>query len=149
MDYIIIIFCLVIGFMSLFYGIKLFRTWLTIKSWTKVRAKVLNKTVADKKLTKATRRPKRVVVEYSYELNSKSYTNDKVFLAELLNGEKGFSQQSAEAFLKTVPDEIYIYADPKKPGQAVMFADGLALYILMIFLGCGVFCAGLLKMMLM
>ncbi len=149
MDYVIIIFCLVIGFMSLFYGIKMFRTYLTIKSWTKARAKVLSKTVADKKLTKATRQSKRVVIEYSYELNSKPYTSNKVFLVELLNGERGFSQQGAEAFLKTVPDEIYVYVDPKKPEQAVMFSDGLLLYIFMIFLGCGVFCVGLLKMLLL
>ncbi len=149
MDWIIIIFSLVLGFLAMFYGIKLFRTWITIKGWTKTRARVLKKSVEEKKLTKASRQSKRVVIEYSYDFNSVAYTNNKVFLADLLNGERGFSKNGAEVFLKTVPDEIYVYVDPKKPQHSVMFSDGLALYIFSIFLGCCFFCGGLIKLLLL
>jgi hypothetical protein len=90
----------------------------------------------------------RVSVEYIYAYNAQNYTNDKVFLAELLNGEKGFTTADGEKFLQTIPAEPLIYVNPNKPEQSVMFADGLWLYIFMIVFGCIVFCVGLIKLLL-
>ena len=149
MNWIITILYLLIGFVSIFYGLKMLKTYMNVKGWAKVKATVTNKAVLPKKLTKASRRSMRVNVEYTYVFNSQNHKNDKVFLAELLNGEKGFTNAEGEKFLLTVPDEPIIYVNPSKPEQAVLFTDGLWLYIFMIAFGCVVFCVGLVKLLLM
>lgn len=140
---------LLIGFASIFYGLKMLKTYMGVKGWVKLKATVTNKAVLPKKLTKASRRSMRVSIEYTYVFNSQSHKNDKVFLAELLNGEKGFTNAEGEKFLLTVPDEPIIYVNPSKPEQSVLFTDGLWMYIFMIVFGCVAFCAGLVKLLLM
>jgi hypothetical protein len=99
MKWVIIIFCFVIGFAALYYGMKLIKLYGKIKSWTKLKAKVLNKFVANKKLSRASRASKTVRVEYAYRIKGIEYKNDKVFLVELIKGEKGFLADAAEKFL--------------------------------------------------
>jgi hypothetical protein len=148
MNYVYIILYLIIGFASLFYGLKTLRIYLNVKRWTKLKAAVINKAVLPKKLTKASRRGMRVSIEYTYVFNAQSYTNDKVFLAELMNGERGFTGVDGEKFLRTIPDEAVVYVNPTKPEESVMFADGLGLYVFMIVFGFMAFCTGLFKLLL-
>lgn len=148
MNWIITFLYLLIGFMSIFYGLKILKIYLNVKGWTKIKATVIHKAVLPKKLTKASRLAMRVSIEYTYLFNSQNYQNDKVFLAELLNGERGFTNTGGEKFLQTVPDEPVIYVNPAKPEQSVMFTDGLWLYIFMIVFGCIVFCAGLIRVLI-
>lgn len=147
MNYISIILYLLIGFASLFYGLKTLRIYMNVKRWAKLTATVSNKAVLPKKLTKASRRNMRISLEYTYVFNAQSYTNDKVFLAELMNGERGFTSVDGEKFLRTIPDEAVVYVNPAKPEESVMFADGLGLYIFMIVFGFMAFCTGLFKVL--
>jgi hypothetical protein len=148
MNWFYIILYLLIGFASIFYGLKILRTYMYVQCWTKVKARVITKAVLPKRLTKSSRRPMRVSIEYIYDMNALTYKSDKVFLVELLNGERGFTSSAGEKFLQTVPDEIVVFVNPAKPEQSVMFADGLWLYLFMIVFGCMVFCVGLVKLLL-
>ena len=100
MNWVIIIFSLVIGFCAVFYGIKLFKLYLKIKNWDRIQAKVISKSVMPKKLSQSSRVSKIVVIEYEYEFNSLTYQNNRVFLVEFLNGEKGFRTIDAEKFIE-------------------------------------------------
>ncbi len=135
MNWVIIIFSLVIGFSSLFYGIKLFRLYLKIKSWTKTHAKVISKSVQLKRLAQSGRASKIVVIEYQYEVDSQMYQSNRVFLVEFLKGEKGFLQSSAEKFLLTIGNEITVYVDPKDPKESVIYCDGLLMYLFVMAFG--------------
>lgn len=148
MNWIITILYLVIGFMSIFYGLKILKIYASVKSWSKIKATVTHKAVLPKKLSKASRQPMRVSIEYTYSFNALNYKNDTVFLAELLKGERGFTNAAGEKFLQTVPDEPVVYVNPAKPEQSVMYADGLWLYAFMIVFGCLVFCVGLVRLLL-
>ncbi len=148
MNWIYIILYLAIGFASIFYGLKILKIYINVKQWTKLKALITNKSVLPKKLSNSSRRPMRVSIEYTYEFNSMSYKNDKVFLVELLNGERGFTTATGEKFLQTLPNEVVVFVNPSQPEQSVLFTDGLWLYIFMIVFGCMVFSAGVVKLLL-
>lgn len=131
----VLIFSLVIAFVAIYYGIKMLRIYRRISKWTKTNAKVLSKAVAPKKLASGSRARFRIVMEYSYWFNNKEYKNDKVFLVELLNGEKGFLFRQGEKFLQKINSEIEIYVDPNDPARSVAYRDGLFMYLVMIFMG--------------
>jgi hypothetical protein len=135
MHWIIFIFCTVIGFVSLYYGIKLLRLYRTVVRWARSKATVLKKTVIPKRLSSGSRASHTVLIEYQYTYNGQPYTNNKIFLVEFLNGEKGFSKKAAEKFLERLEEKINIHVDPNNPNRSVIFCDGLLLYLFMIATG--------------
>lgn len=148
MNWVIIIFSLVIGFCAVFYGIKLFKLYLKIKNWDRIQAKVISKSVMPKKLSQSSRVSKIVVIEYEYEFNSHVYQNNRVFLVEFLNGEKGFRTIDAEKFIQKIGAQISIYVDPKNPQQSIIYSDGLFMYLFMIAFGGIVFLVGIGKLIM-
>jgi hypothetical protein len=48
MNWIITILYLIIGFMSIFYGLKILNIYMNVRQWTKLKASVINKAVLPK-----------------------------------------------------------------------------------------------------
>lgn len=131
----ILIFCLVIAFGAFWYGVKLIKLYLRVKKWDKVKATITQKSVVQRKQTAASRAGYKPSIDYSYTYNSKIYNGNKIFLVELINGERGFLQRAAEKWISKIKTEIEIYVDPKNPENAVMFCEGVVLYIFVLLMG--------------
>ena len=147
MNWVIIIFSLVIGFCAVFYGVKLLKLYFKIKSWNRIQAKVISKAVMPKKLSQSSRTSKIVVIAYEYEFNSHVYQNNRVFLVEFLNGERGFRTKDGKKFIQKIGEQISIYVDPKNPQQSIIYSDGL-MYLFMIAFGGIVFLVGIGKLIM-
>jgi hypothetical protein len=131
----ILIFCLVISFGAFWYGVKLIKLYLRVKKWERIKATILQKSVVKRKQAAASRAGYKPDIDYTYTYNSKIYKGNKIFLVELINGERGFLQHAAEKWLKKIEPEVEIYVDPHNPEQAVMFCEGINLYIFVLVMG--------------
>ena len=130
-----LIFCLVIAFGAFWYGVKLIKLYLRVKKWDRVKAAVIQKSVVKRKSASASRAGYKPSIDYSYTYNSKTYNGNKIFLVELINGERGFMQHAAEKWITKIKPEIEIYVDPNNPEEAVMFCEGIALYVFVLIMG--------------
>lgn len=148
MRWVKIIFCLIIGAVAFYYGLKLLRLYLKVKSWDRATAIVLNKSVVQKKLASGSSASKTIYIEYDYVYNANHYKNNKVFLVELINGEKGFTTKNGENFLRNVGHEVEIFVDPKDPAQSVIYCDGLWLYLFTFITGIILLFVGLVYLVL-
>lgn len=131
----ILVFCCVIALAAFWYGTKLIRLYLKVKSWQKITAKILKKEVVKRKLSSASRAQYKPSIAYSYFYDLKEYKGERIFLVELLKGERGFLHSAAEKFLNKIKPEEEIYVDPENPEESVMFCDGIFLYIMMFVMG--------------
>jgi hypothetical protein len=130
-----LIFCLVIALAAFWYGIKLIRLYLRVKKWDRVKAIITQRSVVERKQTSASRAGFKPSIDYSYTYNSKTYTGNRIFLVELIKGERGFLKHAAEKFLLKIPNEINIHVNPKDPEEAVMFCEGIWLYVFVLIMG--------------
>ena len=130
-----LIFCLAIAFGAFWYGVKLIKLYLRVKKWDRVKATVIQKSVVERKQAAASRAGYKPSIDYSYTYNSKPYTGHKIFLVEVINGERGFMKHAAEKWLKKINPDITIYVDPNDPANAVMFCEGITLYIFVLVMG--------------
>ncbi len=130
-----LIFCFVIAFGAFWYGVKLIKLYLRVKKWARIKATVTQKSVIKRKSAAASRAGYKPSIDYSYSYNSKNYTGHKVFLVEVINGERGFMQHAAEKWIAKIKPEIEIYVDPDYPEEAVMFCEGIALYVFVLIMG--------------
>ncbi len=130
-----LIFCLVIACSAFWYGVKLIKLYLRVKKWCKVKATVTQKSVIQRKQAAASRAGYKPSIDYSYIYNSKTYSGNKIFLVELIKGERGFMKHAAEKWLKKINPEIEIYVDPNNPENAVMLCEGITLYIFVFVMG--------------
>lgn len=131
----ILIFCGVIALVGFWYGTKLIRLYLKVRRWKKTPAHILKKEVVKRKLASAARAGYKPSIEYSYFYDLKEYKGEKVFLVELIKGEKGFMYSAAEKFIKKINPETEIYVNPKNPEESVMFCDGIFMYFMMLVMG--------------
>lgn len=135
MNILILIFCCLLSLASFWYGVKLIRLYFRVKKWQKIKANVSQKSVVKRTLSSASRASYKPSIDYSYTFNSKPYTGNKIFLIELIKGERGFLQRAAEKFLEKIKPEIEIYVNPENPEEAVMYCDGIILYFGIIVMG--------------
>lgn len=135
MKIIILVFCCLLSLASFWYGVKLIRLYFRVKKWDKVRATVIRKAATARAQSSASRAGYKASVDYSYKFNSKEYEGNKVFLIELVKGERGFLQRAAENFLEKIKPEIEIYVNPKNPKEAVIYCDGIILYFGILLMG--------------
>lgn len=140
-----LVFCLVIAFGAFWYGVKLIKLYLRVKKWDRIKATITQRSVVERKQTSASRAGFKPSVDYSYSYNSKTYTGNKIFLVELIKGERGFLKTAAERFLNKIPNEVLIYVNPKKPEEAVIYCDGVKLYIIVLIIGLMSLLTGLLN----
>jgi hypothetical protein len=130
-----LIFCCVISFTAFWYGIKLIKLYLRVKKWQRVKATITRKSVVKRKLASASRAGFTPSLDYSYTVNGINYIGHRIFLAEILNGERGFLKQAAEKYIEKLKPEIEIYVDPADPTKAVMNCDGIAMYVIALVMG--------------
>jgi hypothetical protein len=135
MNILILIFCCLLSLASFWYGVKLIRLYFRVKKWQKIKANVSQKSVVKRTLSSASRASHKPSIDYSYTFNSKPYTGNKIFLIELIKGERGFLQSAAEKFLEKIKPEIEIYVNPENPEEAVIYCDGIILYFGIILMG--------------
>lgn len=107
---------------------------MKVKGWQKTQARITKKEVVKRKLSSASRAAFKPNIEYTYFFNLQEHTGNKVFLVELIKGERGFLQRAAERFNEKIKPEIDIYINPQAPEQSVMFCDGILLYITVILM---------------
>lgn len=130
-----LVFCCVISLAAFWYGIKLINLYLRVKKWERVKATVTQKSVVKRTLSSASRAGFKPSIDYTYTFNSKPYTGNKVFLVELIKGERGFLQHAAEKWNEKIKSEIEIYVNPQKPEEAVMICEGILLYFFALIMG--------------
>jgi len=130
-----LVFSLVIATGAFWYGIKLIRLYLRVKSWDRARATITKKTVVKRTLTSSSRAGFKPGVEYQYTFNSKTYNGNKLILVELIKGERGFLENGAQKFIDKIEPEVALYVNPQHPEQAVVYCTGIGLYILALIMG--------------
>lgn len=131
----VLIFCCLLSLASFWYGVKLIRLFFRVKKWEKINAIVTQKSVVKRTLSSASRASYKPSIDYSYTFNSKPYTGNKIFLIELIKGERGFLQHAAEKWNEKIKPEIEIYVNPESPEEAVIYCDGIILYFGIIVMG--------------
>ncbi|MBP7809375.1 MAG: DUF3592 domain-containing protein [Bacteroidia bacterium] len=135
MKILVLIFCCLLSLASFWYGVKLIRLYFRVKKWERIKAKVIRKAATERKQSSASRAGYKASVDYTYNFNSKEFAGNKVFLIELVKGERGFIQRAAEKFLEKIKPEIEIYVNPKNPEEAVIYCDGIILYFGILLMG--------------
>lgn len=130
-----LIFCLAIALAAFWYGVKLIKLYLSVKKWDRVNATITQRSVVERKLVSASRAGFKPSVDYSYTYNSNTYSGNKIFLVELIKGERGFLKDAAEKFLEKIPNAVNVYVNPQNPGEAVIFCEGIGLYVFVIVMG--------------
>ncbi|MBK7668108.1 MAG: DUF3592 domain-containing protein [Sphingobacteriaceae bacterium] len=135
MKILVLIFCCLLSLASFWYGVKLIRLYFRVKKWDRVKATVIRKAATVRAQSSASRAGYKASVDYTYNFNSKEYAGNKVFLIELVKGERGFIQRAAEKFLEKIKPEIEIYVNPKNPEEAVIYCDGIILYFGILLMG--------------
>jgi hypothetical protein len=105
-----------------------------VKGWDKTFATITQKSVVKKTLSSASRAAYKLSIDYSYQYNLQKYNGNKIFLVDLLKGEKGFLYKAGEKFLEKIKIEEEIYVNPNNPEESVMYCDGIILYIFVLFM---------------
>ena len=131
----ILIFCGIIAFVAFWYGIKLINLYREVKRWKKIPATVTKKEVLLRTLSSGSRARYKPSIQYSYAYNLGDYTGHKVFIVELMKGERGFLKKQAEKFLEKIKPEIEIYVNPEDPNESVIYCDGIFMYIIILVMG--------------
>ena len=130
-----LIFCCIISFTAFWYGIKLIKLYLRVRKWEHIKATITHKSVVKRKLASASRAGFKPSIDYTYTVNGIEYAGNRIFLAEILNGERGFLKQAAEKYIEKVKPEMEIYVDPENPEEAVMNCDGITMYVAALIMG--------------
>ena len=135
MKWVILVFALLTGLLSLFYGSKLFGLWRRMKNWIEAEAEILSKEIAQKKLSSGGRANSVIKIEYRFRANGKKTAGNKVFPIEYLKGEKGFLKKDSEKFLEKLPGKTRCWFNPVNPEESILFREGALMALLMLFMG--------------
>jgi len=109
--------------------------YFKVKAWDKLKATVISKKIELHKKVSTKNSPYGVKVEYKYQHNSIEYTNNKVYLVELIGGQTNFMESSAKKAINEIGDTALIYVNPKDPKESVMFCNGIGMYVIIFFFG--------------
>ena len=135
MNYFTLIFSLIIAIACFWMSIKMIRLYLKVKKWERITATVTSKEVFIHPKYSSRRSPYGIKVSYSYSKNGVDYTGHMVYLAELHGGQANHMKATAERKLDKIESSMNIFVNPGDPKQAVMYCDGIGLYILMFIMG--------------
>jgi len=131
----ILIFSIVIALVCFWAGFKMIALYVKVKkNWVTPEASVLSKKV-EKLVRSSSRASHAVRVEYQYEYQSKKYTGNKVYLAELLNGQVDQMEADAQKVVDKLPEKITVYVNPENPEQSVIYCSGIGWYVLIVVMG--------------
>ncbi|MCU0431232.1 MAG: DUF3592 domain-containing protein [Cytophagaceae bacterium] len=135
MHYIKIAFAFLIGILALWFGVKYVWYYWSVKNWTRVPAKVLEKSVYLHPTVTSSRAPYGIKVRYQYFIEHQPMEGNHVFLVELMRGQENYSQKAAEKKLASIPEEVMVYVNPKNPEASVMYCEGIGLFALVVAMG--------------
>jgi hypothetical protein len=129
------IFAILIGLGSVWFSVKFLKLYFKVKGWNRVNARVISKTVSIHEKFLTTRTPYKLKASYTYILDGKEYTGNKVYLAELLGGQANHMKKDADRRLDQIKGIMPVYVDPKDPKTSVMYCDGAVLYCVTLAIG--------------
>ena len=134
MNYVTFIFSLIISLVAFWFSIKFIRLYFQVKRWNRVMATILSKEVILHPKTSSPRSPFGLKVGYTYQVNQVTFSGNKVDLIELPGGQTNHMKSTAEKRLAKIGNAALIYVNPTDPTQAVMYCEGLGLYIFIFFM---------------
>ena len=135
LDYLTILFSLVIGIAAILTSWKLIKLFLETGKWNRVEAKVLSKEVVFNNLSRSPRTPYTVLIEYSYQINNKDYRGSKLDLVELIGGFSSYRKPIAEERMGQIKEKEMVYVNPNDHAQSVMNRKGITLYLIVFIMG--------------
>jgi Protein of unknown function (DUF3592) len=140
------IFAFLISIVCFWASQKLIRLYFGVKKWNRVEAKILSKEVIyDANLIGGSSAGSKYTVktEYQYEFEQKTYTNNKIMLAELLGGRFATLEWQAKKIAERITNPIKIYVNPQNPQESVIFCEGITLYFFIALMGFVAFLIGI------
>ena len=135
MNYFTFIFALVISAVAFWLSIRFIRLYFKVKRWNRVKATILSKEIFLHPKTSSSRSPYGLKVEYSFHIDGTEYKGQNVYLVELAGGQANHMKSTAENKLNKIEDIMSIYVSPNDPTLSVIYCEGIALYILVFFMG--------------
>ncbi|MBA2611826.1 MAG: DUF3592 domain-containing protein [Bacteroidetes bacterium] len=130
-----LIFSIVIAAVCFWSGIKLILLYFKVKAWEKVQALVISKKVELHKKVSSRNSPYGVRIEYKYNYHGKDYTNNKVYLVELIGGQVNHMESAAAKAINKIENQVVVYVNQKDPQESVLFCNGVGLYVVIFFFG--------------
>lgn len=134
MNYITLIFSIIISLVAFWFSIKFIRLYFKVKRWTRVIATINSKEVILHPKSSSPRSPYGLKVEYAYQINNIEFFGQKVDLVELARGQTNHMKSTAEKRLTKIDSTALIFVNPTDPKQSVMYCEGIGLYILVFFM---------------
>jgi hypothetical protein len=141
MNYLILLFALVISVFAFWFSIKFIRMYLRVKKWDRIIASVTHKELVIHPRYSTTRTPYGLKVNYSYTVNHTDYTGHYVYLVELAGGQVNHMKSDGERRLNKIEKTMSVYVNPNDPAQSVMYCNKIGLYIF-------VFCMGIFSLLI-
>lgn len=135
MNYFTAIFSILISIGCFWMSIKMIRLYLKVKKWERITATVTSKEIFIHPKYSTSRSPYGLKVSYSYSKNGIEYTGHTVYLAELLGGQANHMKATVERKMNKISDSMSVFVNPADPNQAVMYCDGIGLYVFVFFMG--------------
>ncbi|MDP1799974.1 MAG: DUF3592 domain-containing protein [Bacteroidota bacterium] len=130
-----LIFSILIAAVCFWSSIKLIALYLKVNAWDKVNATVISKKVELHKKVSTRNSPYAVRVEYRYAYNGTEYTNDKVYLVELIGGQTNHMESAANKKINEIKETETIFVNSKDPQESVMFCNGIVMYVVVFLFG--------------
>lgn len=127
---------LLLGLMIVGIGLYLGKKNGVTKKWAKTEGKILHKEVAKTKEAVAVGPPAfrlEAVVKYEYTVDSKKYSNDKVFFG----AHELRSQEDAQRFIRDLKDLVVVNYNPQNPAESCLFT--MPMWIFWAVCGVGAF----------
>jgi hypothetical protein len=129
------IFGLVIGFVSIWAGVRILRLYFKVNKWNRVEAKITSKSVTIHERYSSSRSPYKVNATYVYKINGLEFTGTRIYLPELLGGQANYMKQDADRRLERIQETMTVYVDPVDEKNSVMYCSGVFWYVIAIFMG--------------
>ncbi|MEO6303696.1 MAG: DUF3592 domain-containing protein [Bacteroidia bacterium] len=129
-----LVFSILISAVCFWASIKMMRLYFKVKAWKRIPATVISKKIELHKRISTRNSPYAVRVDYKYKYNNQEYSNNKVYMVELINGQANHMESRAKKKLEEIGDVITISVDPKDPQRSVIFINGIGMYVFMFFM---------------
>jgi hypothetical protein len=129
MNYVTFIFSLIISLFAFWFSTKFIRLYFKVKRWNRVSATFISKEIILHPKSSSSRSPYGLKVEYTYQVDNMEFIGQKVDLIELAGGQANHMKSIAEKRLHKINDTALIFVNPIDPKQAVIYCEGIGLYI--------------------
>ena len=111
------------------------RLYLKVKKWNRTTATITHKEMFLQPKYSTSRSPYGLKVNYTYRINGIEHTGHMIDLAELIGGQANHMKSNAEKRLAKIEPTMEIFVNPEDPKQAVMYCEGIGLYVIVFCMG--------------